>query len=202
MPRQQPVAPPAYFDAAYFRRWYGNPTSRAFTRVDKEKRADFVLSYLRLLGVPVKRVCDVGCGLGHWRDALVSRRPRLSYTGVEISPFLCQRFGWHQASAADYAPKRQFDLVIAQSVLHHLNARDCAQAIRNIASYCRGALYLEVATARDWKTVIDRTRTDPAVYHRTGTWYKAQLARHFVSVGGGLFLAKRAGVALLELERG
>jgi len=196
------MAPPDYFDAAYFRRWYGDSKSRAFTRSDKEKRADFVLSYLHLLDVPVKSVCDVGCGLGHWRDALGQRRPRLTYLGVEVSPFLCQRFGWHQASAADFRPKRQFDLVIAQSVLHHLNAHDCAQAIHNIASYCRGALYLEVATTHDWRTVIDRKHTDPAVYRRTGTWYKTQLARHFVSVGGGLFLAKRAGVALLELERG
>ena len=199
MPKK-PLAPPEYFDARYFKRWYGSAKTRAFTKADKEKRADFVLSFLTQLNVKVQSVCDLGCGLGHWQPALAQRIPKLKYVGVEYSPFLCEKYGWVQASAADYAPPRQFDLVIAQSVLHHLSDRDCAKTIKHIAAYCRKALYLEVTTAADWRTVVDKKHTDPAVHRRTGAWYRRQLAPHFICLGGGLWLARKANIPLFELE--
>lgn len=193
--------PAAHYDAAYFHRWYGDTRTRSFTKADKAVRAAFVLSYLRYLKLPVRSVCDLGCGLGHWREALQEISPRLRYTGVEYSPYLCEKYGWVQASAADYTPKKQFDLVICQSVLHHLNEADCKRAIRHIGQYCRGALYFEAVTQRDWNTVIDKEHTDPRIYRRTGAWYKRELGRYFTPIGGGLFLAKAAGVPLFELER-
>jgi SAM-dependent methyltransferase len=186
------------FTAAYYRHWYGNPKTRAFTKADKKKRAAFVLAALKQFGVPVKSVCDIGCGLGHWREALSAK----SYTGVEVSSYLCEKYGWVQSSAADYAPKRQFDLVICQAVLYHLDNKDCARALKNIGTMCRGALYLEVVTKEDWTSgILDKKHTESIVYLRPAAWYRRHLAKYFVALGGGLFLAKSAGVPLLELEK-
>lgn len=200
-PPKASSVPQSDYDAAYFKRWYGDAKTRAFTRKDKDKRAAFVVAALRQFGVKLRSVCDLGCGLGHWQEALHPLIPRLKYTGVEYSAYLCARFGWVEASAADYAPRQSFDLVICQSVLHHLNDRDCARAIRNIASYCKGALYLEVVTQQDWETVIDHQHTDPNIFLRSGAWYKKRLGQYFEPLGGGLFLAKSANIPLLDIER-
>lgn len=191
-----------YFDEKYYRKWYGHAHSRAFTSADKKVRAAFVLSYLRYLRVPVRSVCDVGCGLGHWREALQAVDGRIKYTGVEISPVLSQRMGWIQASAASYAPKRKFDLVICQAVLQHLDDRDCAQALDNICAYTRGALYLEVLTKADWAAgCVDKRHTERHPYLRTGAWYRKRLEKAFTPLGGGLFLAKTTNAPMFELEQ-
>ncbi len=190
------------FNQAYYQHWYGNAKTRAFTSADKVRQARFVLAYLEQLGVPLKSVVDVGCGLGHWRDALAKLAPKLRYTGVEVSPFACARFGWIQASAHNFTSTRQYDLVICQHVLQHLNNRDCARALANMATYCRGALLLEVATKEDWEgDVLDKERTEAHDYLRSVKWYRKQLDPHFVAVGGGLFLARSADVPLFSLER-
>ena len=195
-------ANPDHFDETYYRHWYGNASTRAFTKADKQVRAAFVLSYLKMLKVPVRSVVDVGCGLGHWREALQGINSRIKYTGVEYSPLMARRYGWVQASAADYAPSRKFDLVICQSVLLHLNDRECAQALKNIGAYCRGAFYLEALTSADWNSgMIDKKRSEKHGNLRSHAWYMKRLEKHFVKVGGGLFVARSANVPLLELER-
>lgn len=190
------------FDEHYYRHWYGNASTRAFTKADKDVRAAFVLSYLKLLKIPVRSVVDVGCGLGHWRAALQKIDPRLAYTGVEYSALMARRYGWVEASAADYVPKRQFDLVICQAVLQHLNDKDCAKALENIGQYCRGALYLEVLTKADWISgMIDKKHTERHPYLRSAAWYRKRLDKYFIAAGGGLFIARASGAPLLELER-
>lgn len=194
--------PAALFDEAYYKHWYGDARTRAFTKSDKAVRAAFVLSYLKYLNIKVKSVCDLGCGLGHWREAVQAIDPRISYTGIEYGEALCQRLGWVQASAADYAPKRKFDLVVAQSSLHYLDEKDLKRAFRHIGSYCRGALYLEVITAEDWASgVIDKQHSDANVYKHKTALYRKLLAKDFVAVGGGVFIAKSAGTPLFALER-
>ena len=55
----------------------------------------FVCSYLKYLRVPVRRVLDVGCGIGLWKGIVERHFPGASYqAGVEFSPYLCERFGW------------------------------------------------------------------------------------------------------------
>ena len=191
----------AAFDESYYRRWYGHAKTRAYTQADKDVEAGFVLSYLAHLAVPVKSVVDIGCGLGHWRTALHKINPAIKYTGVEVSAFACQRFGWVHASADTYKPRQKFDLVICQQVLQHLDNKQCAQALAYMASYCRGALFLQVATKGDWDgDVIDKKRSEKHDYLRTGAWYRRQLAPHFINMGGGLFLARSAEIPLFELD--
>jgi len=73
-------------------------------------------------------------------------------------------------------------------------------AIENLARHCRGALFLEVLTKRDWEENCDRRVTDGDVHLRTGNWYRRRLAPHFLAAGGGLWIGRGAGVTLFELE--
>ena len=93
-------------------------------------------SYLQYLRVPVRRVLDVGCGIGLWRD-VVRGISRGIFQGVEYSAYLCRRFGWERGSVLDYRSSEPFDLVICQGVLPCLNAAD-AQAYANLPG-CAGA---------------------------------------------------------------
>jgi len=189
------------FDADYYARFYRARGTRVSGLRDTHKLAAFVAGYVDYLGIPVKRVLDAGCGLGRWQGALAARYPRARYTGIEVSPYLCQRHGWTQASIVDYAPRGRFDLIVCQGVLQYLDDSEAARALHNLGRLCRGALYLEALTAEDWRDACDRRATDGAVHRRPAAFYRKHLARHFIAVGGGLFVQRDAGVVLYALER-
>jgi SAM-dependent methyltransferase len=192
----------ARFDRAYYERFYKDPRTRVYEASDVRKLAAFVLAYLDHLDLPVQRVLDLGCGLGYWRDALEDLRPRARYSGVEVSEYLCEEYGWEQGSVADYRGRGSYDLVVCQGVLQYLDDREADRALGNLARLCRGALYLETLTREDWAENCDRTVTDGAVHLRSVRWYRQRLGPHFVAAGGGLFVQKSTGVVLYELERG
>ena len=124
--------------------------------------------------------------------------PAAECAGVEISPYLCETYGWKQGSVLDYqdAP---FDLLVCSDVLGYLNQKDCARAINNLAHLCDGALYLSVITAEDAE-ICDPERTDMTQNARPFAWYQQRLGRHFVAVGGGLYLRKPLSVPLWRME--
>lgn len=199
------TGPKSRFDADYYRRFYGDPKTRVVNAAAVARLAGFVAGYLRYLDVPVRSILDIGCGLGHWRTAARRLWPRARYHGVEYSEHLCARFGWTQGSVVDFAPERlrpdgQFDLIVCQGVLQYLEAEAARQALANLGRWCRGALYLEALTTRDWRENCDRGRTDGQVHLRSGAWYRTALRRDFVPAGGGVFLPRRGGVTLFELE--
>lgn len=188
-------SPRIRFDRDYYERFY--PDSE---EPDMERLVAFLSSYLDHMGVPVRRVLDMGCGVGNWRPVIARAYPRASYTGVEYSGYLCEKFGWVRGSAVDYASARPFDLVICQGVLQYLDDLQARKAIDNLAGLCRGALYLEALTVKDWEENCDRRHTDGEVYLREGAWYRRELARHFVNCGGGVFLSKGSPAVMYELE--
>jgi len=193
------------FDADYYRRFYADPRTRVSDLAAVRKLVTFVASYLRYLGVPVRSILDLGCGLGHWRTAAREAWPRARHHGVEYSAGLCARFGWTRGSIVDFDPTAlrrdgTFDLVVCQGVLQYLDDREAGSAIDNLGRWCGGAIYLEALTELDWAENCDQSRTDGRVHLRSGAWYRRRLARHFVDCGGGVFLGKRAGVTLFELE--
>lgn len=205
-PRAKPLSTAASqdrFGAAYYQRFYEDPRSRVGDEAAVGRLAGFVAAYLQYLEVPVRRILDLGCGVGHWRTAAARLWPRASYQGVEFSQYLCERFGWQHGSAADFTPRgRQpgFDLVVCQGVLQYLDDRAAARALDNFGRLCRGALYLEALTATDWRQNVDRTVTDGDVHLRSADWYRRRLATRFQACGGGVFVARSAGVTLFELE--
>jgi SAM-dependent methyltransferase len=200
-PSQTRTAAHDRFDAAFYRRFYVDPRTRVSSRAAVARLARFVHGYLGYLGIPVRAILDAGCGVGFWRDAAASLWPRARYSGIEVSDYLCRRYGWTRASIVDYKPARQFDLIVCQSVLQYLSDRDAAQAIDNLSALARGAVYLEAPTAEDWKETCDRRRTDGSVRLRPARWYRRRLARHFVAAGGGVFVARSAAATLYALER-
>lgn len=197
-----PKSKPSHFDRAYYTRFYEDPRTRVSDARQVEKLAGFVCGYLGYLGLRVQRILDLGCGLGLWRGPLQRAFPRASYQGVEYSTYLCQRFGWTHASVVDFRAPRPFDLVVCQGVLPYLGSADAKRALANLASLCRGALYLEAVTREDGESgVLDTERTDPGMHLRPRSFYLRALAPHFVALGGGLFVARSAGLPLYALEQ-
>jgi 2-polyprenyl-3-methyl-5-hydroxy-6-metoxy-1,4-benzoquinol methylase len=189
----------ARFDAAYYNRFYRNPTSRAHSPASLARKAQFIASYLSYLEIPVRRVIDVGCGLGWTLKALARLYPRATCHGVEYSPHLCQRYGWREGSVVDYRVRTPYDLVVCNDVLPSLDDAACARALENLATLCRGALFIGALTEEDWER-CDKRRTDRHVYLRTARWYRRRLASNFVGVGGGVYLKKPIDITLWELD--
>ena len=108
--------------------------------------------------------------------------PSASYTGLEVSEYLCQTHGWIQASVVDYRSTRPFDLVMCHDVCQYLDDAAAARAIGNLARLCRGVLSFSVPTRRDWRTAAvllatfgltlakDLTKTPD---HGLGSWFRA-----------------------------
>lgn len=188
------------FGAAYYRRFYLTPATRAMSREQTVLRAQLIASVMQQLDIPVRNILDVGCGLGWYRSALSRRFPKANYLGTEISEYLCNKFGWLQGSLTELQIKKQFDLVICADVLQYLNNSDATRAIANLADWCRGALYFHAPTQRDWAENVDPSGTDGAVHLRSGAWYRRELRKYFVHAGFGMYVRDRVSFAQWELE--
>jgi SAM-dependent methyltransferase len=191
----------ATFDEAYFRHFYEDPGARGGDPEDTERLVAHVAAYLRYLDIPARTVLDVGCGLGLWRPALHRHLPGARYTGVDTSPYLCRRFGWQRASIVSFSSRSKYDLIVCQSLLQYLTAREVRAGIANLAELCGGAMYLEIVTREDWEKNCDQSGTDGRIHLRTARWYRAVIRRHFTNCGGGLFLPADSPTVLYELEK-
>src|SRR5690348_3047871 len=96
------------FDAEYYRRFYLRKASRVTSRPETERLAAMVAANVLHLELPVRRILDMGCGLGWFKRPLMKAFPKASYTGVEYSEYLCAQFGWTQGSIADYRGRGLF----------------------------------------------------------------------------------------------
>ena len=189
------------FDESFYRRYYLNPKTRVVTPAEMTRRADLVAAFVRHGELPVRRILDVGCGLGLMRDSLARHFPKARYVGLEVSEYLCRTHGWTQGSVADFAPDRPFDLVVCYDVLQYLEARPAAAALRNLARLCEGVLHFGVLTQEDWDLYCDKRRTDRNVHVRPANWYRKRLARSFINAGTGMFVRRGAPVHLWELDQ-
>ena len=104
-------APAATFDEAYYQRFYFDKKTSVVDPAHMDRLGTFVGAYLHYLRVPVRRVLDVGCGIGLWQGLIARHFPQASYQGVELSDYLCDRYGWQRGSVVDYAADAPFDLV-------------------------------------------------------------------------------------------
>lgn len=189
------------FDAAYYERFYFDKKTSVVDPAHMDRLGAFVAAYLQYLRVPVRRVLDVGCGIGLWQGLIARHFPDASYQGVELSAYLCERFGWQQASVVDYAANEPFDLVICQGVLPYLSPPDLRRALANLGRLSRGALYVEAVAREDYeRDVIDEELTDARLFRHRAELYRRGLRPHFHELGGGLWLSRSAEVPLFELE--
>jgi len=191
----------ARFDETYYRRFYGNPATRAASRADIAKLADFICAYTAYLGFRVRRVLDAGCGLGHSRESVRRFFPAARWTGLEVSEYMAEKGGFVHSTLEDYRPRAQFDLIICNDVLQYADDRAARRALANLGRLSRGALYFRAMTAGDWRSVADRSRSDGEVHHRPVEWYRSRLARRFRPLGGGMLVRRGCEPLLWELER-
>jgi SAM-dependent methyltransferase len=187
------------FDRDYYRRFYFDPRTAVTSRAEMRARARFVGAYAQHIGLPVRRMLDAGCGIGLLRTPLLRAFPRASYTGLEFSEYLCERYGWVQGSLADWRAD-PFDLVVCYDVLQYLDDRIAARAIANLGRLTRGVLYLTALTLADWRRNCDRSRTDRDVHLREGRWYFERLRRSFRPVGAGFWIRRGAPLTTWEME--
>jgi SAM-dependent methyltransferase len=163
-------------------------------------RAALVAAYCEYVGLPVRRILDAGCGTGLMRRELLRRLKRASYVGLEVSEYLCQRYGWVRGRIEEYAPAAPFDLVICYDVAQYLDDGTARRALANLARICRGVLYFTALTRADWRHNCDRRRTDVDVHMRSGEWYRGRLRRGFREIGAGFWLRRGAPLTVWELE--
>ncbi len=191
----------AVFDEAYYQRFYFDKKTSVVDPAHVQRLGAFVCSYLQYLRVPVRRVLDVGCGIGLWQGIVQQHYPQAQYQGVEYSAYLCERFGWERGSVVDYRARAPSDLVICQGVLPYLNAADLQLALRNLGKLSCGALYVEAVAREDWEQdTVDETLTDPRQFKHPAALYRRGLGEGFVELGGGLWLSRQAEVPLFALE--
>lgn len=188
------------FGAQYFDHFYRDAATRVVSRVQMRDRAVLIGALLRQIELPVRRILDVGCGLGLLRGGFAAVLPRARYTGLEFSDYLCRRYGWIHGSVTDYQPTKPYDLVVCYDVLQYLDDADAARALKNFSRLTRCALYLSALTRRDWRENCDRSRTDRDVHLRTGEWYRRRLERRFHYVGCGVWVRRDVGLVQWEME--
>ena len=190
-----------WFDEAYYQRHYFDKKTSVVDPGHVERLGTFVCSYLKYLRVPVRRVLDVGCGIGLWRDIIARHFPDAEYHGVEYSDYLCARYGWERGSVVDYRYAEPFDLVICQGVLPYLSAADLKLALHNLGTLSRGALYVEAVTREDYERgSLDEALTDPRLFRHRAELYRRGLSDGFMELGGGVWLSRQAELPLFELE--
>jgi 2-polyprenyl-3-methyl-5-hydroxy-6-metoxy-1,4-benzoquinol methylase len=194
-------APPAVFGSEYFRKFYLDPKSRVTTRAEMRARARLIAAILVEISVPVRTILDAGCGIGLLQKPFAEVLPRARYVGLELSEYLCARYGWTRGSVVDHVARHQSDLVVCYDVLQYLDDRGAARAIANLARLTRTAVYVCALTNEDWRANCDRKLTDRAVHLRPGAWYRRRLKRHFRYLGFGVWLRKDVTAILWDMER-
>src|SRR5215213_9409332 len=121
------------FDRDYYQRFYFNPRTAVTNRAEMNARGRRIAAMADHLGLPVRSILDAGCGVGLLRAPLVKALPRSVYTGLEVSEYLCERYGWIQGGIQDFSRKTQYDLVICYDVLQYLKAAETQAALANLA---------------------------------------------------------------------
>ena len=190
--------PRTIFDDSYYQRFYNEDPVHTAQKV--AQLATAVDSLCAWWDIPVHSVLDIGAGPGMWRDWYHAHRPHVKVQSIDISEHACSIFGHELLDITAWHPKKSVDLVICHSVLQYLSNAGVSAAIENISLSCHGVLYIEVPTTSDLEHVVDRKATDFEIHHRTGAWYRKLLSVNFQQIGAGLWLSRRAGVPLYELE--
>ena len=190
----------AGFDRAYYQRYYFDHRTAVATGNEVRARARLIAAFTAHVGLPPRRILDVGCGTGRLRSALMRLLPRAHYVGLESSDYLCQRYGWQQGRIENYRVRAPFDLLICYDVLQYLPPAAAERALLNFGRLCRGALYFTALTRYDYQENCDQARTDADVYLRSATWYRMRLRRQFREAGLGFWLRRGAPLTLWELE--
>ena len=100
--RPKRVGAEPVFGPAYFRKFYLNPRSRVTTPAEMRARAQLIAAILVQAGIPVRTILDAGCGIGLLGREVRRAIPRAAYLGLEVSEYLCRRYGWQRGRIEEY----------------------------------------------------------------------------------------------------
>jgi SAM-dependent methyltransferase len=188
------------FDRAYYQRFYVDPRTAVTNRTEMNARGRLIAAMAQHIDLPVRSILDAGCGVGLLRAPLKRALPEATYTGLEVSEYLCRRYGWIHRGIQDFTRKGSYDIVICYDVLQYLDAAATQRALANLGRLSRGLLYFGVLTREDWEENCDQSRTDPAVSLRTGAWYRRALRKQFRQLGAGFWLHRDCGIPVWEMD--
>ena len=187
------------FDGEYYARFYDDDPVHTAAKV--AHLANGVHSFATWWDLPIRNVLDIGAGPGYWRDWYAQNHPSVEYTSTDVSEHACRTWGHEQRDITAWRPRQQYDLIVCHGVLHYLDPHGAEQAIENIAAASRGLVYIEAPTRNDLDHIVDTASTDMHVTRRSATWYRTRLGEHFEQIGAGMWVARRAGLPLYELEK-
>jgi len=194
------------YDEAYFEHWY----RRSSVGVGAD---DFVARKVRLavaateylLGRPLERVLDVGCGEAPWRAQLRRIRPGVHYDGVDSSLYVVKRYGRTRnirlGTVGDFGTlgfRGPYDLVVCSDVLHYVRTPEVRAGLAAMHRLCGGLAFLEAFTNAD-RIDGDHDQLQnrsPAAYHRMFA------EAGFTPLGLHLYACRRVARSLVSLERG
>ncbi len=188
------------FDEAYYQRFYENPKTRVYSEKEHSALAEYVFAFATWNQLSMRNVLDVGAGTGLWKDWIEKHRPKVKYTGTEVSEAMCAKHGFVHCDIARWRDRKEYDLIICQGVLQYLPDPDVAPAVANIASMARGLVFFEVLTRADLRERADTERTDTDVFVRNGSYYRGLFAKHFVAIGAGLHWPRSLELPFWELD--
>jgi 2-polyprenyl-3-methyl-5-hydroxy-6-metoxy-1,4-benzoquinol methylase len=188
------------FDRKYYQRFYFDARTAVTSKAEMNARGRLIAAFADHLGLPVRKILDAGCGVGLLKAPLRRALPKATYVGLEVSEYLCRRYGWIHSGIQDFARREQYDIVICYDVLQYLDAAETERAFTHLARVCRGLLYFGVLSKEDWEENCDQSRTDPAVSLRPGAWYRRRLRKDFRHLGAGFWLRRDAPITVWEMD--
>jgi len=149
----------------------------------------------------LRSVLDVACGEGAWFPHLKALRPRVSYHGIDPSPYAVKTFGKRRhirrGSFRDTARiDGMFDLVICADALHYIPDEEILGGLPDVVRLAGGIVFLEVLTRED--EIIGDLE---GFIRRPARWYRARFAdAGLTQVGPYTWLSPRLREEAAELE--
>lgn len=191
------------YDRAYFQRWYHNRRTRVSSNAEVRRKVSLAVATCEyFLRRTLRTVLDIGCGEGAWLAHLKTLRPRVSYTGLDSSEYVVERYGAsrniRRAAFGDLPSLGllPFDLVVCSDVLHYVADREIRAGFTEIARLTEGVAFIEVLTAED-----DVVGDLDDFHFRPAAWYRKALGRvGMVQVGPYCWLSPAATAEAAELE--
>ena len=154
---QMPTTKTKTYDRAYFERWYRDPHHRVATRESLERKVRMAVSLTEfLLGRQVRSVLDVGCGEAPWFALLKRFRPSATYTGIDASEYVLERFGASRnirrgtlGELGSLKLSRGIDLIVCADVLQYVSTAEIERGLKSIRQLLGGVAYIEAFTRAD-----------------------------------------------------
>ena len=168
------------YDRDYFERWYRDPDDRVSTRDSLQRKVRMAIAVTEfLIGRRIRTILDVGCGEAPWFPIVRRLRPKASYTGIDSSDYVLERFGSERnirrgtlGELGRMRLRRDVDLIVCADVLQYVDVPELERGLRAIRRLLGGVAYIEAFTTQD------RMEGDRAGWHeRTAVQYRRLFRR-------------------------